>query len=118
MKELILNQDDDFAALIGIDWADKKHDIFEFNNDSGNRKVAVSCKWKIDPFIYDSLPGAGACFAPLLLVAMGDVRERYRSTEEIQTYEGIAPINETSEKQPWTHWRYFCPKFLSEPLVE
>lgn len=71
-----------------------------------------------DHALYDSLPGAGACFAPRLLVAMGDDRERYQSAEEIQKYAGIAPVIEASGKQSWTHWRYFCPKFLRQTFVE
>ena len=35
----------DYAALIGIDWADKKHDVCEFNANTNKYKSAIiSCK--------------------------------------------------------------------------
>src|SRR5215831_17412991 len=44
--------------------------------------------------LFDALPGAGAVFAPRLLVAFGEQRERYASAEELQKYAGIAPVTE------------------------
>jgi len=42
MKEPIAN---DFAALIGIDWADKKHDVCELSTDTQKHKrYVISCK--------------------------------------------------------------------------
>jgi len=42
MKEPIVS---DFAVLIGIDWADKKHDVCELNNGTSKYKHSViSCK--------------------------------------------------------------------------
>ena len=42
MKEPIVN---DYAAIIGIDWADKKHDVCELENGTTNYKFSViSCK--------------------------------------------------------------------------
>ena len=41
--------------------------------------------------LFDALPGAGAVFAPRLLVAFGEQRERFTSAEELQKYAGIAP---------------------------
>jgi len=38
MKEPIVN---DFAALVGIDWADKKHDVCELSYDTGKYKYSV-----------------------------------------------------------------------------
>src|SRR5262249_6521274 len=46
--------------------------------------------------LFDALPGAGAVFAPRLLVAFGEQRERYTSAEELQKYAGIAPVTERS----------------------
>lgn len=71
-----------------------------------------------DQFIYDSLPGAGPCMAPRLLVAMGDDRARYQSAADIQKYGGIAPVIEASGKQSWTRWRYHCSTFLRQSFVE
>jgi transposase len=68
--------------------------------------------------LFDALPGAGAVFAPRLLVAFGEQRERYASAEELQKYAGIAPVTERSGKQSWVHWRLQCPKFLRQTFVE
>ena len=69
------------------------------------------------PF-FDTLPGAGAVFAPRLLVAFGEQRERYASAEELQKYAGMAPVTERSGKQSWVHWRLQCPTFLRQTCVE
>src|SRR5215510_9316659 len=53
----------------------------------------------------DALPGAGAVFAPRLLVAFGEQRERYTSAEELQKYADSAPVTERSGKKSWVHWR-------------
>jgi hypothetical protein len=67
---------------------------------------------------FEALPGAGAVFAPRLLVAFGAQRERYALAEELQKYAGIAPVTERRGKQAWVHWRLQCPKFLRQTLVE
>jgi transposase len=71
-----------------------------------------------DHAIFDSLPGAGPVFAPRLLVAFGENRDRYKTANDMQKYAGIAPVLERSGKQSWTHWRYSCPKFLRQSFVE
>ncbi len=68
--------------------------------------------------LFDALPGAGAVFAPRLLVAFGEQRERYASAEELQKYAGIARVTERSGKKSWVHWRLQCPKFLPQTFVE
>jgi transposase len=68
--------------------------------------------------LFDALPGAGAVFAPRLLVAFGEQREHYASAEELQKYAGIAPVTERSGKKSWVHWRLQCPKFLRQTFVE
>jgi transposase len=68
--------------------------------------------------LFDALPGAGAVFAPRLLVAFGEQRERYASAEELQKYAGIAPVTERSGKKAWVHWRLQCPTFLRHTCVE
>ena len=55
--------------------------------------------------LFDALPGAGAVFAPRLLVAFGEQRERFTSADELQKYAGIAPVTERSGKKSWVHWR-------------
>jgi transposase len=68
--------------------------------------------------LFDALPGAGAVFAPRLLVAFGEQRERFTSAEDLQKYAGIAPVTERSGKKSWVHWRLQCPKFLRQTFVE
>jgi transposase len=67
--------------------------------------------------LFDALPGAGAVFAPRLLVAFGEQRERFPSADELQKYAGIAPVTERSGKKSWVHWRLQCPKFLRQTFV-
>src|SRR5215470_10602840 len=68
--------------------------------------------------LFDALPGAGAVFAPRLLVAFGAQRDRFPSAEDLQKYAGIAPVTERSGKKSWVHWRLQCPTFLRQTFVE
>jgi transposase len=68
--------------------------------------------------LFNALPGAGAVFAPRLLVAFGEQRERYASADELQQYAGIAPVTERSGNKTWVHWRLQCPTFLRQTFVE
>jgi transposase len=68
--------------------------------------------------LFQALPGAGPVFAPRLLVAFGEQRERYASATELQQYAGIAPVTERSGKKCWVHWRLQCPTFLRQTFVE
>jgi transposase len=68
--------------------------------------------------LFDALPGAGAVFAPRLLVAFGEPRDRYASADELHRYAGIAPVTERSGNKSWVHWRLQCPKFLRQTFVE
>ena len=67
---------------------------------------------------FRELPGAGAALAPRLLVAFGDLLERYPDAASFQKYAGVAPVREKSGRQVWTHWRWNAPKFLRQSLVE
>ena len=62
--------------------------------------------------------GAGAVFAPRLLVAFGEQRERFTSAEALQKYAGIAPVPERRGTKSWVHWRLQCPTFLRHTCVE
>jgi transposase len=68
--------------------------------------------------LFQALPGAGPVFAPRLLVAFGEQRERYAAAADLQKYAGIAPVTERSGKKSWVHWRLQCPKFLRQTFVE
>ena len=68
--------------------------------------------------LFDSLPGTGPTFAPRLLAAFREQRERYASADEIQKYAGLAPVTERSGNKSWVHWRLQCPKFPRQTFVE
>jgi transposase len=65
-----------------------------------------------------SLPGAGPVYAARLTAAMGTVRDRWTTVEELLCYSGVAPVMERSGKSMWIRWRYFCPKFLRQSFHE
>jgi transposase len=68
--------------------------------------------------LFSALPGAGPTYAPRLLVAFGEQRERYKNASEIQQFSGIAPVTERSGKKSWVHWRWQCPTFVRQTFVE
>lgn len=71
-----------------------------------------------DYVVFNSFPGAGPVFAPRLLAALGEDRERFPTPAEVQKYMGIAPVTERSGNKCWVHWRLQCPKFLRQTFVE
>ena len=71
-----------------------------------------------DYVLFTSFPGAGPVFAPRLLAAFGERRERYTGADEVQKYAGIAPVTQRSGNKCWVHWRLQCPKFLRQTFVE
>jgi transposase len=81
-------------------------------------EIATVCRSLPDYELFRALPGAGPVFAPRLLAAFGEQRDRYVGAGEIQRYVGIAPVTESSGKQHWVHWRLACPKFLRQTFVE
>lgn len=83
-----------------------------------DRNIDQLAKVHPDFAIFDSLPAAGAVFAPRLIAAFGTQRDRYRDAAELQQYSGIAPVTEASGNQRWVHWRWSCPKFLRQTFQE
>lgn len=71
-----------------------------------------------DAAVFASFPGAGPTFAPRLLAAFGSDRERFTSARAIQQYAGVAPVTEASGQSRWVHWRYACPRFVRQSIVE
>ena len=71
-----------------------------------------------DSWIFQSLPGAGAQLAPRLLAAFGTDRTRYPTATAFSTYAGVAPVISRSGKSSKVLWRWHCPKFLRQSLVE
>jgi hypothetical protein len=68
--------------------------------------------------LFHALPGAGPVFAPRLLVAFGEQRERYASATAIQKSAGIAPVTDRRGNSWGVHWRLQGPKFLRQTFVE
>jgi transposase len=68
--------------------------------------------------IFNSLPGAGPALAPRLMAAMGSCRERFASAAELQSFIGIAPVQEASGNSVWIHFRLACPRFLRQTFHE
>jgi transposase len=83
-----------------------------------DKAIAHHAQHHPDCPVFDALPGAGAVFAPRLLVAFGEQRHRYASADELQRYAGMAPVTERSGNKSWVHWRLQCPTFLRQPFVE
>jgi len=81
------------------------------------KKIASHLQDHSDAFIFESLPGAGAAFAPRLLVAYGSDRERF-DARRMQCFSGIAPVTEQSGKSRWVHHRFVCSKFLKQTFHE
>jgi len=86
--------------------------------DRFDKQIATFAQSLPDYELFKELPGFGPVFAPRLLAAFGEQRERYQSAAEIQKYAGIAPVTEHSGKKCWIHWRLQCPKFLRQTFVE
>ncbi len=83
-----------------------------------DRRISQVNKDHPDAHIFQSLPGAGKQLAPRLLTLFGTDRGRFKSAVEVATFNGVAPVIERSGKQTWTHWRWHCPKFARQTLVE
>jgi transposase len=83
-----------------------------------DRAIAQLAPTHPDFTLFQALPGAGPVFAPRLLVAFGEQRERFSSAAELQKYAGIAPVTERSGNTCRVHWRLQCPKFLRQTFVE
>lgn len=83
-----------------------------------DKEIAVVSSKLVDLKIFRSFPSAAAVYAPRLLVAFGEDRERFKSAAEVQRYGGVAPVTERSGKQSWVHWRFKSSKFLRQTFVE
>lgn len=83
-----------------------------------DQRIAEVFKTHPDAFIFASFPGAGKQLAPRLTAVFGTDRNRYDAAANVATYSGVAPVIERSGKQEWVHWRWHCPKFLRQSLVE
>ena len=83
-----------------------------------DKEIATVAPTLPDYALFNTLPGAGSTLAPRLLVAFGEQRDRFTDASEFQRYAGIAPVTERSGNKNWVHWRWQCPTFLRQTLVE
>ena len=86
--------------------------------DRFEQQIAQLAPTLSDYDLFASFPGAGPTFAPRLLAAFGEQRDRYAGPDQIQRYAGIAPVTERSGNKCSVHWRLQCPKFLRQTVVE
>jgi transposase len=71
-----------------------------------------------DDHLFASLPGAGTVYAARLTAAMGTVRDRWTTVDELLCCAGVAPVMERSGKSTWIRWRSCCPTFLRQSFHE
>jgi transposase len=83
-----------------------------------DERIAEVFKTHPDRAIFASFPGAGKQLGPRLVAVFGTDRSRYEEAVNIATYSGVAPVIERSGQQEWIRWRWHCPKFLRQSLVE
>ena len=83
-----------------------------------DQRIGLLFKAHPDRFIFKSFPGAGPQLGPRLLTAWGTDRGRCTAAVEASNFFGVSPVIERSGKQQWIHWRWHCPKFLRQSLVE
>ena len=86
--------------------------------DRYDQLIAEAFQAHPDHDIFASFPGAGKSLAPRLLMSFGTDRTRFADASEIATYFGTAPVIERSGKHFIVRWRWACPKFLRQGLVE
>ena len=81
-------------------------------------EIAERFRGMDDAVLFAPLPGAGKQLAPRLLTVFGEDRNRFPSADNLSCYIGISPVTERSGNKSWVHWRYSCPKFLRQSIVE
>jgi len=83
-----------------------------------DRRIAEVFEGHPEAELFAGLPGAGDALAPRLAALFGTDRGRFESAEGLATFTGVAPVVERSGERMWTHWRWRCPRFLRQTLVE
>lgn len=82
------------------------------------RAISESFNAHPDHAIVASLPGAAEVYAPRLLAALGEQRERFADARSLQCFSGIAPVLIRSGKSAWVKRRHACPKFVRQSFHE
>jgi transposase len=83
-----------------------------------DRQIEKTMDQHPDAALFRSLPGAGPCLAPRLLVAFGTNRERFGRATEVAQFYGIAPVVRQSGQTKTVHVRHRCPKFGRQSFHE
>jgi transposase len=83
-----------------------------------DHEIAPLCRTHEDDHLCASLPGAGTVDAARLTAAMGTVRDRWTTVDELLCFSGVAPVMERRGKSTWIRWRDFCPTFLRQSFHE
>jgi len=114
---------ENFAALIAIDWADKKHAVSLYDETTGGREqttikhtpealndwrsVCVPA-FRDNPLLthadyawFSALPASDTVYAARLTAAMGSDRSRWQTADDLLRFSGLAPVIERSGKQNW-----------------
>ena len=71
-----------------------------------------------DSEIFKSLPGAGEKNAPRLLAEIGDNRERYSESNNLQCDAGTAPVTDKSGKTEFVRMRFACRKVFRNVVYQ
>lgn len=82
------------------------------------KKIEQAMDQHPDAWIFRSLPAAGPCLAPRLLVAFGTNRDRFANAGEVAQFYGIAPVVRQSGTSKTVHFRHRCPKFGRQTFHE
>src|SRR2546428_2683378 len=101
-----------FAAFVGLDWADAKHDICLQVAGSTHREFL---HLEHRPEVIDAWVCTlrtrfnGQPIAVCLELNKGPI---------VSALQNIAPVTERSGKKSWGHWRWQCPTFLRQTFGE
>jgi transposase len=83
-----------------------------------DHEIEQLCSTHEDDHLLASLPGAGTVYAARLTAAMGTVRDRWTTVDELLCFSGVAPVMERSGQSTWIRWRSCCPTFLRQSCHE
>jgi len=86
--------------------------------DALDAMIATEFAAHPDAPLFADLPGAGATFAPRLLVALGTNRDRFPAAAAVQQHAGIAPVTKRSGKSQYVEWRWATSTFVRQSFHE
>lgn len=83
-----------------------------------DKKISVRLSKHPDGHIFKSFPGAGDVLAPRILSIFGTDRDKFAHSDDVQKNTGVAPIIRQSGQMKTTSFRYACPKYDRQSLIE